>query len=168
MNPVYSYKSHVTSPFQAFGHSPPVYWGTVCVTSTNSTIQHSEYTLSPFEWQHGTWKPETDPRDPTARNLIPEISYPESDIRNLIPETRRWDEAIAISEGKNRPETEELKTSYLQWLLMTSQEEKAAKFITRNPDTRSHTRNLTRNQTRTPRPQIRNPRNHTRNPRPET
>ncbi|KAJ1492436.1 putative osmotic avoidance abnormal protein, partial [Baffinella frigidus] len=55
----------------------------------------------------------------------------------MYQELHRWDEAIAISEGKNRPETEELKTSYLQWLLMTSQEEKAAKVVTRNPDTRN-------------------------------
>ena len=33
----------------------------------------------------------------------------------------RWDEAIAIAQSKNRPETEELKTSYFQWLLETSQ-----------------------------------------------
>lgn len=41
---------------------------------------------------------------------------------------RRWDEAIAIAESKNRPETDELKTSYFQWLLETSQEEKAAQL----------------------------------------
>jgi intraflagellar transport protein 172 len=39
----------------------------------------------------------------------------------MYQELHRWDEAIAISESKNREETEELKTSYLQWLLMTSQ-----------------------------------------------
>ena len=44
----------------------------------------------------------------------------------MCQELHRWDAAIAISESKNRPDTEELKTSYLQWLLETGQEEKAA------------------------------------------
>ena len=44
----------------------------------------------------------------------------------MYQELHRWDAAIAIAESKNRPETEELKTSYLQWLLETGQEEKAA------------------------------------------
>ena len=39
----------------------------------------------------------------------------------MYQELHRWDEAIAIAESKNRPETEELKTSYFQWLLDTSQ-----------------------------------------------
>ena len=42
---VYAYKSHVTSPFQAFGHGLTVYWETVRVTSTNLTIQRSKYAL---------------------------------------------------------------------------------------------------------------------------
>jgi len=33
---------------------------------------------------------------------------------NPKPSVRRWDEAIAIAESKNRPETDELKTSYFQ------------------------------------------------------
>lgn len=39
----------------------------------------------------------------------------------MYQELHRWDEAIAIAESKNRPETDELKTSYFQWLLETSQ-----------------------------------------------
>ena len=40
-----SYKSHVTSPFQAFGHGLTVYWEIVRVTSTSLTIQHLKYSL---------------------------------------------------------------------------------------------------------------------------
>eukprot|EP00961_Rhodomonas_salina_P086805 1167356-Rhodomonas_salina.1 len=38
------------------------------------------------------------------------------------------------AESRNRPETEELKESYLQWLLMTGQEEKAAKLKEKEGD----------------------------------
>ena len=44
----------------------------------------------------------------------------------MYQELHRWDAAIAIAESKNLAETESLKISYLQWLLETGQEEKAA------------------------------------------
>jgi len=43
---VYSYKSHVTWDFQAFGHSLTVYWETVRVNNTHLIIQHVKY--APF------------------------------------------------------------------------------------------------------------------------
>ena len=45
IKPMHSYKFHVTSPVQAFGHGLTVYWETVCVTSKKSTIQHVKYAL---------------------------------------------------------------------------------------------------------------------------
>eukprot|EP00960_Hanusia_phi_P066628 766439-Hanusia_phi.AAC.5 len=52
----------------------------------------------------------------------------------MYQELHRWDKAIAISESKGKPETEELKTSYLQWLLVTGQEEMAAKLKEKEGD----------------------------------
>ena len=40
IKPVYSYKSHVTSPFQVIGHGLAVHWDTVRVTSTIFKSQH--------------------------------------------------------------------------------------------------------------------------------
>ena len=42
---VYSYKSHVTSPFQVFGNGLTVNWETVRVTSTNFRIQHAKHAI---------------------------------------------------------------------------------------------------------------------------
>jgi intraflagellar transport protein 172 len=38
----------------------------------------------------------------------------------------RWDDAIRVADSKNHPEAETLKRGYLQWLLESQQEEKAA------------------------------------------
>lgn len=44
----------------------------------------------------------------------------------MYQELHRWDDAIRVAEAKNHPEAENIKNSYFQWLLETSQEDRAA------------------------------------------
>ena len=52
----------------------------------------------------------------------------------MYQELHKWDESIRLAEKKNHPEVKELKNSYFQWLLQTSQEAKAAEVKEREGD----------------------------------
>eukprot|EP00826_Nyctotherus_ovalis_P043861 TRINITY_DN4676_c0_g1_i2.p1 TRINITY_DN4676_c0_g1~~TRINITY_DN4676_c0_g1_i2.p1 ORF type:complete len:185 (-),score=75.36 TRINITY_DN4676_c0_g1_i2:15-569(-) len=45
---------------------------------------------------------------------------------DMYQELHKWDESLRLAEMKNHPEIKELKASYIQWLLQTNQEAKAA------------------------------------------
>ncbi|XP_033644927.1 intraflagellar transport protein 172 homolog [Asterias rubens] len=46
----------------------------------------------------------------------------------MYQELHKWDEAIAVAEAKGHPELESLRRNYYQWLMDTSQEEKAGEM----------------------------------------
>ena len=46
----------------------------------------------------------------------------------MYQELHKWDESIKVAEKRNHPEVKELKANYLQWLLETKQEAKAAQL----------------------------------------
>eukprot|EP01022_Parablepharisma_sp_SALTPOND_P020315 TRINITY_DN365_c0_g1_i1.p1 TRINITY_DN365_c0_g1~~TRINITY_DN365_c0_g1_i1.p1 ORF type:complete len:1766 (-),score=259.62 TRINITY_DN365_c0_g1_i1:1103-6400(-) len=52
----------------------------------------------------------------------------------MYQELHKWDESIRLAEKKNHPDVKELKTSYIQWLLQTNQEAKAAEVKEREGD----------------------------------
>jgi len=52
----------------------------------------------------------------------------------MYQELHKWDESIRLAEKKNHPDVKELKNSYIQWLLETNQESKAAEVKEREGD----------------------------------
>ena len=52
----------------------------------------------------------------------------------MYQELHKWDESIRLAEAKNHPDVAELKSSYIQWLLQTNQEAKAAEVKEREGD----------------------------------
>ncbi|XP_071962115.1 intraflagellar transport protein 172 homolog [Antedon mediterranea] len=52
----------------------------------------------------------------------------------MYQELHKWDEAIAVAEAKGHPELDNLRQSYYQWLMDTSQEEKAGEMKENNND----------------------------------
>lgn len=67
-----------------------------------------------------------------------EVTYLEQgqvqDAMDMYQELHKWDESIAVAEARGHPEVQTLRRNYLQWLIQSNQEEKAAQLKEKEGD----------------------------------
>jgi intraflagellar transport protein 172 len=52
----------------------------------------------------------------------------------MYQELHKWDESISVAEMRNLPEVQTLRRNYMQWLIQSNQEEKAAQLKEKEGD----------------------------------